>query len=67
MLEQKGLAVERQLELGEISRTTRFYRINRRLSEYTGTAFTAILKHQPITDPNEVYEQTKREYGEKLI
>jgi osmoprotectant transport system substrate-binding protein len=30
--------------------------------EYTGTAFTAILKHQPITDPREVYEQVKREY-----
>ena len=34
--------------------------------EYTGTAFTAILKHQPITDPNEVYDQTKREYAEKF-
>ncbi|HEX8184842.1 MAG TPA: glycine betaine ABC transporter substrate-binding protein [Blastocatellia bacterium] len=30
--------------------------------EYTGTAFTAILKHDPITDPREVYNQVKREY-----
>ena len=30
--------------------------------EYTGTAFTAILKHQPISDPRAVYEQVKRDY-----
>src|SRR5204862_5712853 len=30
--------------------------------EYTGTAFTAILHHQPITDPRAVYEQVKDEY-----
>ncbi|MFY9574788.1 MAG: glycine betaine ABC transporter substrate-binding protein, partial [Blastocatellia bacterium] len=30
--------------------------------EYTGTAFTAILKHQPVSDPREVYAQVKREY-----
>jgi osmoprotectant transport system substrate-binding protein len=30
--------------------------------EYTGTAFTAILKHQPISDPRAVYEQVKSDY-----
>jgi osmoprotectant transport system permease protein len=30
--------------------------------EYTGTAFTATLKHKPITDPAEVYRQVKSEY-----
>jgi len=34
--------------------------------EYTGTAFTAILKHPPISDPQAVYEQTRGEYGEKF-
>jgi glycine betaine/choline ABC-type transport system substrate-binding protein len=31
-------------------------------AEYTGTAFTAILKHEPITDPKEVYQRVKQEY-----
>jgi osmoprotectant transport system permease protein len=30
--------------------------------EYTGTAFTATLKHQPISDPRAVYDQVKRDY-----
>jgi len=30
--------------------------------EYTGTAFTAILKHQPISDPRKVYDQVKADY-----
>jgi osmoprotectant transport system substrate-binding protein len=30
--------------------------------EYTGTAFTAILKHEPISDPRAVYDQVKRDY-----
>ncbi|MBI3652302.1 MAG: ABC transporter permease subunit [Acidobacteria bacterium] len=34
--------------------------------EYTGTAFMAILKHQRLTDPRAVYEQTKREYAERF-
>ena len=33
--------------------------------EYTGTAFTAILKEKPITDPQIVYEKTKQVYREK--
>jgi osmoprotectant transport system permease protein len=34
--------------------------------EYTGTAFAAILKHPPLTDPRQVYNQTKQEYAEKF-
>ncbi len=30
--------------------------------EYTGTAFTAILKHPPISDPRAVYAQVKADY-----
>ncbi len=62
-LEKKGIRVERQLELGGnlahdalLSNNLDVY------PEYTGTAYTAILKHQPITDPDEVYRQTKAEY-----
>jgi osmoprotectant transport system permease protein len=34
--------------------------------EYTGTAFTAILKHKPISDPREVYDQVKRDYESRF-
>ncbi len=64
MLEKQGIAVERRFELGGnlpheslISNQIDVY------PEYTGTAFTAILKHDPITDPQAVYDQTKREYA----
>ncbi|GCL36170.1 substrate-binding region of ABC-type glycine betaine transport system [Sphaerospermopsis reniformis] len=33
--------------------------------EYTGTAFTAVLKEKNITDPQVVYERTKKAYQEK--
>ncbi len=66
-LEKRGLTIERKLELGGnlahdalLSNQTDVY------PEYTGTAFTAILKHQPITDSQTVYEQTKAEYAEKF-
>lgn len=32
--------------------------------EYTGTAYAAVLGHHPITDPDTVFEQVKREYAE---
>lgn len=67
MLEKRGIAVERIYELGGnvphdslLSGKIDVY------PEYTGTAYTAILKHQPVTDPAAVYEQTKREYDEKF-
>ncbi|MBK1988030.1 ABC transporter permease subunit [Sphaerospermopsis aphanizomenoides BCCUSP55] len=33
--------------------------------EYTGTAFTAVLKEKPITEPQVVYEKTKQAYQDK--
>jgi osmoprotectant transport system permease protein len=63
MLEARGVSVERRFELGGnlphealVAGTLDLY------PEYTGTAFTAILRHAPITDPRAVYDQVKREY-----
>ena len=67
MLEKNGVLVERKLELGGnlahdglLSKQIDVY------PEYTGTAYTAILKHPPITDPQAVYDQTKAEYADKF-
>src|SRR5688572_22980284 len=67
MLEARGVAVERRFELGGnlphealISGTLDLY------PEYTGTAYTAILRHAPITDPSAVYNQVEKEYKEKF-
>jgi len=67
ILEKKGTTVERKFELGGnlahdalLSNQIDVY------PEYTGTAFTAILKHAPVTNPEEVYNQTKTEYAEKF-
>lgn len=34
--------------------------------EYTGTAYTAILKHYPISDADAVYERVKADYKKKF-
>lgn len=67
ILEKQGVQVVRQFELGGnlaheglLSGEIDVY------PEYTGTAYTAILKHQPITDSQEVYDKTKAEYAEKF-
>jgi osmoprotectant transport system permease protein len=67
MLEARGVSVERQYELGGnlpheglISGRVDLY------PEYTGTAYTAILRHPPTSDPRVVYDQVKREYAEKF-
>ncbi|HUR98981.1 MAG TPA: ABC transporter permease/substrate-binding protein [Pyrinomonadaceae bacterium] len=66
-LEKEGVPVERRFELGGdlphkslLSGQVDVY------PEYTGTAYTAILKHPPLTDPPAVYEQTKTEYADKF-
>lgn len=66
-LEKRGVAVTRKLELGGnlaheglLSKEIDVY------PEYTGTAYTAILKHTPITDTQAVYASTKKEYAEKF-
>ena len=67
MLEKQGVTVKRQFELGGdlahkglLSKEIDVY------PEYTGTAYTAILKRPPITDPQTVYDQTKAEYADKF-
>ena len=67
MLEARGVPVERRFELGGnlpheavVSGTLDLY------PEYTGTSYTAILHHKPITDPRAVYDQVKQEYAEKF-
>ena len=67
LLEARGVMVQRRFELGGnlphealLSGEADLY------PEYTGTAFTAILHHSPITDPRAVYDQTKQEYEDKL-
>lgn len=67
LLEQKGVRVTRQFELG--GNLPQEALVAGRIDlypEYTGTAYTAILHHQPITDPRAVYDQVKREYAEKF-
>ena len=66
-LEKRGIKVERQFELGGnlahdalVSSQIDVY------PEYTGTAYTAILKNTPITDAQKVYDETNRQYNEKF-
>ena len=67
MLEARGVSVERRFELGGnlphdalVSGTIDVY------PEYTGTSYTAILHHTPISDPRAVYDQVKAEYASKF-
>src|ERR1043166_2245010 len=67
MLEARGIAVERDFELGGnlpheglLGGKIDLY------PEYTGTSFTAILKHTPVTDPRAVYQQVKDEYAQQF-
>jgi len=67
MLEARGVAVERNFELGgNLPHDALLAGKIDVYPEYTGTAYTAILKHAPITDPSAVYEQVKKEYAEKF-
>src|SRR5512132_3940987 len=67
MLEARGVAVERNFELGgNLPHDALLAERIDLYPEYTGTSYTAILKHAPITDPRTVYEQVKQEYAEKF-
>ncbi len=67
MLEKKGIAVTRQFELGgNLAHDGLLAGQIDVYPEYTGTAFTAILKFEPINDPEVVYELTKTAYAETL-
>lgn len=67
LLEARGISVERKFELGgNLPHDALLGSKIDLYPEYTGTAFTAILKHAPITDPRAVYEQVKQEYADKF-
>lgn len=67
LLEERGVQVERNFELGgNLAHDGLLGGKIDLYPEYTGTAYTAILKHPPITDPRAVYDQVKREYAEKF-
>jgi len=62
-----GLEVSRQFELGgDICHRGLLTGEIDCYVEYTGTAFTAILKHEPLTDPRAVYNQVKQEYASRF-
>ena len=62
-LESRGVEVERQFELGgDLCHRAMLQGNIDVYVEYSGTAFTAILKHDPLTDPREVYDRVKQEY-----
>jgi osmoprotectant transport system permease protein len=66
-LEEQGLRVARRFELGgNLPHDSLVAGQLDAYPEYTGTSFTAILKHQPITDARAVYEQVRREYSERF-
>src|SRR5882672_9524422 len=63
MLEAQNMEVDRRFDLGgNLAHSALVGGQIDLYPEYTGTAFTAILHHQPITDPKAVYDQVKREY-----
>jgi osmoprotectant transport system permease protein len=64
MLEKKGFTVERRFELGgNLAHDALLADQLDVYPEYTGTAYTAILKKPPVTDTQRVYEETKDEYA----
>jgi glycine betaine/choline ABC-type transport system substrate-binding protein len=67
MLEKQGVEVERRFELGgNIPHDSLLSKQIDVYPEYIGTAYTAILKHKPLTDPQAVFDQTKKEYADKF-
>ncbi|HEX6187702.1 MAG TPA: ABC transporter permease/substrate-binding protein [Pyrinomonadaceae bacterium] len=67
MLEAQNVTVDRRFDLGgNLAHKALTEGQIDLYPEYTGTAFTAILQHQPVTDPQAVYDQVKREYAEKF-
>jgi osmoprotectant transport system permease protein len=67
LLEARGVVVERDFELGgNLPHDALLAGKIDLYPEYTGTSYTAILKHTPITDPRAVYDQVKKEYAEKF-
>jgi len=67
MLEAENVEVDRKFDLGgNLAHSALVGGQIDLYPEYTGTSFTAILHHQPITDPQAVYDQVKREYDSQF-
>jgi osmoprotectant transport system permease protein len=67
MLEQRGVSVERTFELGgNLPHDALLAGKIDLYPEYTGTAYTAILRYPVNTDPAIVFNQVKKDYGEKF-
>jgi osmoprotectant transport system permease protein len=67
MLEAQNVEVERKFDLGgNLAHTAILSGQIDLYPEYTGTAFTAILHHSPVSDPKIVFDQVKREYNEQF-
>ena len=67
MLEAQNMEVDRRFDLGgNLAHSALIGGQIDLYPEYTGTAFTAILHHQPITDPKAVFDQVQREYSDQF-
>lgn len=67
MLEAQNVEVDRKFDLGgNLAHSALIGGQIDLYPEYTGTAFTAILHHEPITDPKAVYDQVKTEYSQQF-
>ena len=66
-LERAGLKVERKLDLGGTFLCQRALEAGQLdlYPEYTGTAFAAILKEKPMSDPARVRERVTEEYARR--
>jgi osmoprotectant transport system permease protein len=63
MLENMNVEVDRKFDLGgNLAHTALVGGQIDLYPEYTGTAYTAILHHPPITDPKAVFNQVRQEY-----
>jgi osmoprotectant transport system permease protein len=61
-----GIKVERRMELGgDLCHRAMLGGQIDSYVEYTGTAYTSILKHDVDTDPREVYNRVKEEYASR--
>src|SRR6266436_117074 len=64
MLESKNITVDRQFDLGgNLCHSSLVAGKLDLYPEYSGTSYTEILHHPPISDPRIVYDQVKREYA----
>lgn len=67
LIEANGLQVTRRFELGgDLCHRAMIAGEMDVYVEYTGTAFAAILKHKPISDPQEVLKKVTEEYSSKF-